>query len=142
MSTNITSGTNMKIFIATFFLLISMPSYSADVQGSIDALCGKIKTCGTAEVASQDLPPEMKAMMMSVFDNMCESWVQPYAVAVGQAGLEDKAESCIKSIVSESCQDLMQNQGGETSECLEFTQAAEEAGVAIPQSVSDEASLF
>lgn len=117
----------MRIFLTLSLMLALLPA-QADLNDSMDAMCVKIKSCSLAEVQKQQLSPEMEAMMNAMFDGMCKTWMQPYGVALGQAGLEDKAEACIDSVVSESCEDLVGAQGRfRTDECDEFEAAAEES---------------
>lgn len=115
-------------------LLFSAALYTATAHASLDEsmeeLCGKMKTCSLEEIKKQNLGAEMEQMMVGMFDAMCKTWISPYAQTLGQAGLEDKAEACIDSVVSESCESLMAQQGSFNSEeCQEFEKAADEAGV-------------
>lgn len=120
----------MKRFIIAIFLLMLSASANADLDGATADLCEKIKTCSLAEIEKQNLPEEMTGIMTAMFDGMCQTWVKPYAETLGNAGLEKKAEACIDSMVSRSCQTLMEAEGEFTSaECEEFKKAADEAGV-------------
>lgn len=112
--------------------LIISSSAMADLDGSMDELCAKMKTCALGEVKKQGLPAGMEQMMVGMMEGMCTAWVQPYSSAIGQAGLEDKAEACVESVVSQSCDSLMaQSQDGPftSAACKEFEAAADEAGV-------------
>ncbi|NND83105.1 MAG: hypothetical protein HKN50_11810 [Gammaproteobacteria bacterium] len=121
----------MRYLILTTLLIMSTPAW-ADLQKAMDSMCDKMKTCSVAEIKKQELPPEMAPMIEAMFDGMCKTWMGPYAEALGKAGLEDKAEACVESVVSESCEDLMSREGDFTSpECEEFKKAADEAGVEV-----------
>ncbi len=102
----------------------------ADLDEAIDQMCGKMKTCSIAQIKDQGLPEEMIGAMTAMFDGMCKTWMTPYANTLGQAGLENKAEACIDSMVSESCEKIMQSEGNfRSKECVEFEKAADAAGV-------------
>lgn len=120
----------MKKFTMAIMLLMLSTTVSADLDEATVKLCTKIKTCSLAEIEKQNLPEEMATVMTAMFDGMCQTWVKPYAQTLGNAGLEKKAEACIDSMVSQSCQTLMEAEGEFTSaECEEFKRAADEAGV-------------
>lgn len=103
----------------------------ADLDQSMDQMCEKIKTCGKAELAKQDMSAEMQQMMIGMFDGMCQSMFAPHMMTVGKAGLEDKAEACVDSMVDASCDELMADSKEFTSAaCEEFEQAAKAAGIA------------
>jgi len=113
--------------IFTASLLASNIAY-ADLDEAMDQMCSKMKNCSTAEIKRQGLPEEMISVMTAMFDGMCKTWMTPYSRAVGDAGLEDKAEACIDSVVSVSCEEIMESEGEfKTDECEEFEKAAEAA---------------
>lgn len=119
----------ISLAVATLFF---SGSAMADLNGSMDELCQKMKTCALGEVKKQGLPEGMEQMMVGMMEGMCAAWVQPYSAAIGQAGLESKAEACVESVVSQSCATLMtQGDNGPftSDECKEFEAAADEAGV-------------
>ena len=123
---------NSNIIALAVSTLIFSGSAMADLNGSMDELCEKMKTCALGEVKKQGLPEGMEQMMVGMFEGMCAAWVKPYASTIGQAGLEDKAEACVESVVSQSCDALMtQSENGPftSDECKEFEAAADEAGV-------------
>ena len=110
---------------------------NADLDQAMDDMCDKIKTCSIEEIKGQGLSDDMVTMMSAMFGGMCKVWMKPYANAMGEAGLEEKAEACIDSVVSASCENLMQSEGEfRTDECEAFEKAADEAGVDL-ENVSD-----
>ena len=117
--------------------LFMINTANADLDQALDDMCDKMKTCSTEEIKRQGLSDDMVTMMSAMFDGMCKTWVNPYANAMGEAGLEKKAEACIDSMVSASCETLMQSEGEFlTDECEAFEKAADEAGVDL-DNVSD-----
>ena len=120
----------MKLLFTIFILsTFSYASNASDMSEASNTICQKVKTCGTAQLESQGLPPEMVVMMKSMFDGMCETMIAPYITQTTDAGLEKKAIACLDTINTMSCEDLMKGQGNETQECKEFEKAADEAGI-------------
>ena len=112
--------------VTLFFCNIAL----ADINKSVVDLCEKMKSCATEEVERQGLEPEMKEMMLAMLEATCATQIAPYAAVIGQAGLEDKAEACVDTVMAQSCESLMQNEEGFTSDaCTEFEKAAEAAGI-------------
>lgn len=122
----------MKILIAVAVSLLVVGVAKADLDASMDEMCTKMKTCAIDNAKQQGLPAEMEQMMVGMFDGLCKSMMQPYADSIGKAGLENKAEACVDSIVEESCEKLMASKGEhQTKECDEFKKAADEAGIDV-----------
>lgn len=115
------------IFLVVLFSFST--SYASDMSEASSTICQKVKTCGTSQLESQGLPPEMVVMMKSMFDGMCETMIAPYITQTTDAGLEKKAIACLDTIKAMSCEDLMQGEGNDTEECKEFERAADEAGI-------------
>jgi hypothetical protein len=113
----------LAVILSTFSLL----SHADELSEATDTLCEKMKSCGLAQAKQQNLPPEMEQMMEGMFDGMCKSMVAPYVLSTKDAGLEDKALACLESFNEKSCDELMNNNGGDTEECKEFEKAANEA---------------
>lgn len=94
-----------------------------------NTLCSKIKSCTTAQLAQQQLPPAMMQMMTAMLDDTCTQTIAPYAKQATNAGLENAAIACIDSINTLSCDALLKSKGAETKECLTLENAANEAGI-------------
>ena len=129
---------NRTLIIAALLMInpFVINTANADLDQALDDMCDKVKTCSIKEIKGQGLSDDMVTMMSAMFDGMCKSWMNPYANAMGEAGLEEKAEACIDSVVSASCETLMQSEGEfSTDECEAF-EKADEAGVDL-DNVSD-----
>ena len=117
------------LFIALLSVGIQNPA-NADMNDSMDKMCGKIKSCAMKTPEMESIPDEMKAMMMGMFDSMCATKLAPYANVIEQEGLEDVSKACVDSFLAESCESLLANKGEYVSEeCEEAEKAAKEAGV-------------
>ena len=120
----------MKYLMIFTSLLLATNTASADLDQAMDDMCKKMKACSTAEIKRQGLSEDMQLMMTAMFDGMCKTWMTPYANALGNAGLESKAQACIDSVVAVSCEALMQSEGNFTSEeCEAFEKAIDKSGV-------------
>ena len=108
---------------------LSGAATAADLNETTNNLCKKIKSCASAQLEQQDLPPAMLQMMAAMLDETCTNMIDPYANKAVNAGLEKKAISCIKSIETLSCNTLMQEGGAETKACKTLEKAANEAGI-------------
>ena len=115
------------ILVLIACLSLNSIAHATELSDRVGELCQKMKVCGQEELAKQDLPPEMAQMMEGMFSGMCQAMVAPYVVSAQNAGLEKKAVACLDSFMDKSCQELMQNDGGDTEECQEFQKAADEA---------------
>lgn len=120
----------MRSILFVLMMMTSSFAFSDDLQSKTDKLCDKVKTCSLEQMGQQDLPEEMKAMMMAMFESTCSVYVKPYIAAVDDAGLAKKADKCMDSFIDKDCSEIMSGQDGvETPECKEYEAAAEEAGI-------------
>ena len=122
----------MKRIYLSVLALLFMNWAFADMTEKTDQLCEKIKTCSIEQMGA-DQPPGIREMMQGMFDSMCASMVAPYMQTYSDAGLENKAEACLDTVIAASCDELMANQGEsyESQECQDFKTAADEAGIDV-----------
>ena len=137
MKTRPTNILTTKALLLLFTLTLPGITTATSLNEATDTLCRKIKSCASAQLEQQDLPPAMLQMMKAMFEETCASMISPYADQATNAGLEKKAIACIESINSLSCTSLMQNSGGETAECKALEAAANEAGINTKVDLSD-----
>jgi len=127
----------IKALLLLSTLTLSSIATATSLNEATDSLCRKIKSCATAQLEQQDLPPAMLQMMKAMFDETCASMISPYADKATDAGLEKKAIACIESVNTLSCSALMQDSGGETAECKTLEKAANQAGIDTNIDISD-----
>ncbi len=139
MSTIIKSHTTNIFTIKVLLMLVTLPGIASatSLTEATNSLCTKIKSCATAQMKQQQLPPAMLQMMTAMLDETCASAISPYANKATNAGLEKKAVACIKSINSLSCSALMNTSEAETNECKSLERAANEAGINTNIEASD-----
>ena len=120
----------MKYILFTLMFAVSGFAGADSLSESSDQLCEKIKACGTEQMlAEEDLPPEMMEMMTPIYAELCNTIISPYIVETEDAGLQSMATACLDTINELNCTDLMDGAGEEAYACVEFQEAADEAGL-------------
>ena len=120
----------MKYILLTLMFAVSGFAGADSLSESSDQLCEKIKVCGMEQMsAEEDLPQEMMEMMKPIYAELCKTIISPYIVETEDAGLQDMAAACLDTINELNCTDLMDGAGEEAYACIEFQEAADEAGL-------------
>ncbi len=120
---------SFKSLALLFILTLPGVGVATSLNEATSTLCVKIKSCATAQLQQQELPPAMLQMMTALFDETCANTITPYADKATNAGLEKKAVACIESINRLSCDTIMNHSGSETDECKALEKAAQQAGI-------------
>ena len=117
---------------ALFFILglvVTLPAHSNDLISAAMELCEKVKSCAMAQVAEEDLTPEIRQMMEPMLDKMCADMRQEMdEVPVGHP-LYQPALACMRSMQGLSCEMMQDAQRMETSECKAYEKLAGEASL-------------
>ena len=116
----------MKLIIALLFLSLSQIALADDIEKQSLQLCEKIKSCALAELEGQDMPPEVKSMMLSSMDGMCAAMATEFSneSIKGDEDLRREAKACMTSLSSMSCSELM-NGEADTPACKMLEKSAE-----------------
>jgi len=97
------------------FVLLSMNS-TVLASEHTEKMCEKIRECALGEIAANQVPEQMKDLVL-------------HMIKFAEAGLRDKAEACVDSIVVQECGELLATKGRpNTQACVDFEQAANDAG--------------
>jgi len=124
----------MKKLISLILISFVVSTAHADLAQDGQALCSKIKSCVVTQLEKETLTAEQKAVALGLFDNQCVASVRKYEVALGSAGLEDKARSCLESLTAQNCSALLGGTGPLTTpSCTDFEKSAIEAGINLSQ---------
>jgi len=117
----------------TLFIIVMAVSINAvNASERTEKMCAKIKECALSDAAGQYIPEQMKAIVIQMIDTQCETMADRYNAKFEEAGLQDKSNACVDSIVDQSCDDLIATQGTpNTAACKDFEKAANEAGVEL-----------
>lgn len=114
-----------KILLAA---LAFSPAGNAAADALVEAsqgLCDSIKTCALSQIASQDLTPEIRAMMEPMLENMCAAMNSKVQEVPTSHGLYRPALACMRSMQALTCEQ-MQSQTS-TPECQQYEALAREA---------------
>lgn len=121
----------LSLFLFTFLFTVTA---SADLKQDGAKLCKKIKSCAAAEIEKQPISPDERDAILNIFDTQCIQSVQKYEDALGSAGLESKAKSCLTSLTNLTCDSLISGSGPLTTPvCTDFENSAKAAGINLGQ---------
>ncbi len=115
------------IRLAVFSLFAPALAGADDITSAAKDLCEKVRSCAMAQVAEEDLTPELRQMMDPMLDNMCanmQSKVQE--VATGHP-LYQPSIACMRSMEALSCEEMQDPASMQTSECETYEKLAREA---------------
>lgn len=117
-----------KQITACCALLLAVPMLANANTDKLSAaatkVCNTIKSCALAEVQqSDDLTPEMQAMMVNMADRLCQTMVFTDNVA-DHHELAEPATACLQSISNLSCDALMDGEV-KTPACDHYEQLVE-----------------
>ncbi|RKZ87786.1 MAG: hypothetical protein DRQ39_03650 [Gammaproteobacteria bacterium] len=115
----------MRVILTILFLGIVQAVMAADFESQSLQLCEKVKSCALAELEGQELSPDMKLMIMSSMNGMCDMMTEQYSGAEQYAELHQQAASCMESLSSLSCSELMEGKS-RTPACIELEKRAAE----------------
>ncbi len=94
-----------------------------------EKMCEKIRECALGEIAANQVPEQMKDLVLHMINSQCDTMAARYDAQFAEAGLRVKAEACVDSIVVQECGELLATKGRPNTEaCVDFEQAANEAG--------------
>ncbi len=115
--------------MTVLYLVAAVPAIHAnEMADAAESLCEKVKSCALAQMAEQDLSPEMRQMMQPTLDGMC-------AQVRGKVGdvptghpLYKPAVACLDSMNALSCEEMHSSEGALTPACEEYEELARAAG--------------
>jgi len=123
----------MKKAIIFVSALLASNVVNADLVQEGKALCSKIKSCAIVQIDQENLSQEQKDAILGIFDNQCIASVRKYETDLGNAGLQDQAHACLKSLQALTCDTLVGGQQVSTPVCTEFENSAKAAGITLGQ---------
>ncbi|NOR40797.1 MAG: hypothetical protein GQ537_06290 [Gammaproteobacteria bacterium] len=110
------------LFIA---LLVSSSARADDIADAALGLCEKVKSCAMAQIAKEDLTPEMRQMMQPMLDNMCANMQGKVEAVPSGHAMYAPAVACMRSMEALSCE-AMQGEQVRTPECKTYEKLARE----------------
>ncbi len=106
----------MKLPLISLLALFSINVSAVGLEAETKQFCAKIKTCTLAQIQTEQVPPEMEAMLTPMIDKMCQEMMASVAEADTQKGAEAEAAACMTSMTALSCDAIMSGKA-ETTEC-------------------------
>lgn len=114
--------------LIAFTLVVILPTRADDLTAASLDLCEKVKSCAMAQVAEQDLTPQMREMMQPMLDNMCANMQSRIGEVPTGHPLYAPAVACMRSMEEIMTCAMMQNSGNMTTpECEAYQKLAQEA---------------
>ena len=111
-----------RTFCITALLLIcSFSSFAIDneFEAAANTLCEKQKQCALNSVEGENMPPEMKQLMMASINSICVSMRASFdAQGAKTEKLLKPATVCMNSIINLSCEAMEKRP--ETTECKQL----------------------
>ncbi|MBL4589453.1 MAG: hypothetical protein JKY11_05170, partial [Alphaproteobacteria bacterium] len=95
--------------MTTLLLTISFSTFATykDFDAAANALCEKQNQCALISLEGEEMPPEIKKMMMASIDSICVSMRASFDAQAAKAKkLLKPATACMKSMVTLSCEAL------------------------------------
>lgn len=116
----------MKSILIIVLLSVSQWTVADNLAQQTMQLCEKIKSCALAELDGQELPADMKAMVISSMDGICAAMSTEFNNdnIKEYEELGKQAQACMSSLSSMSCASLMDGEN-DTPACKELEKRAE-----------------
>ncbi|MBL4672299.1 MAG: hypothetical protein JKX81_08550 [Arenicella sp.] len=127
----------MKYIVPTLLILAGLNM--ANASEHTEKMCAKIKECALSQAAGNQIPEQLKDIIIQMVDSQCGTMANRYDASFAEAGLQELSNACVDSIVEQSCGDLLVIKGTpNTKACKEFETVANEAGVELIPDLRDE----
>lgn len=117
-----------KVCLAGLFFSAILAAQADDLVDAATALCENVKTCSMAQVAKEDLTPEIRQMMEPMMENMCSAMRSGVQDVPTGHDLYKPALSCMRSMVALSCEQLQDEDQVQTQPCKDYEKLAREMG--------------
>lgn len=95
-----------------------------DIASAAQDLCEKVRSCAMAQVAEEDMTPELRQMMEPMLDNMCANMQSKVQEVNTGHPLYQPSIACMRSMAALSCEEMQDQAGMQTSECEAYEELA------------------
>jgi hypothetical protein len=115
-------------YLGILAVLMMTPSLVSadDISSAATDLCDKVRACATAQVAEEDLTPELLEVMEPMLDTMCEGLQAKVQDVEPGHPLHQPAIACMRSMEALSCDDMRNPDSLQTAECDTYEKLARE----------------
>ena len=114
--------------LSCFWLFGSAIGLADDITSAASGLCEKVRSCAMAQVAEEDLTPELRQMMEPMLDSMCANMQEKVQEVPTGHPLYQPAIDCMRSMEALSCEDMQSADNLQTPACEEYEKLAREHG--------------
>ena len=112
-------------WIFAAMLLVTMGARADSLADAANDLCEHVKACSMAQIAEEDMTPEMRQMMEPMLENMCAAMRSNIREVPEGHELHDPAVACMRSMAQLSCDDFQDGDRVVTPECQKYQEMAE-----------------
>lgn len=103
------------------------PAFADDFDEARDALCDKTRSCAMARMESaENMSDEMKEMMASSLESMCDGLEQTFNSALRTHELYEPALACMQEMAEMECDSLMGEGARKSEACQRYRALAEQ----------------
>ena len=115
---------NCVVCVGLLALLVTPTSVTlANLDNATLQMCDRIKVCTLESIDETTMDDSMRTMLFTLIDGLCADFAAPYAVVVGEKGLEQAAIQCIDAALELDCTQLMNRSAENLPQCQAFRQA-------------------
>jgi len=111
--------------LAMFSLTVAVAAGADDIADAALGLCEKVKSCAMAQIAKEDLTPEVRQMMQPMLDNMCANMKSRVEAVPSGHPMYQSAVACMRSMEALSCEQ-MQSEQANTAACQAYEKLAQQ----------------
>lgn len=112
--------------LMAFSPLAALNVQADDIGSAALAMCEKVKSCAMAQIAQEEITPEMRQMMQPMLDSMCANMKDKVQEVPLGHDLYEPAVACMRSMEALSCEQ-MQSEQADTPACQAYEKMAREA---------------
>lgn len=117
-----------RLCLIVLTLVAILPAHADDLIAASLDLCEKVKSCAMAQVAEQDVTPQMLEMMQPMLDDMCASMRSRIGEVPTGHPMYARALFCMRSMEETlTCAMMQDPENMTTPECEAYEELAQEA---------------
>ena len=105
------------VFVGALILSGSMSVVADEMSEAAQDLCEKVKSCSLAQVAEEDITPEVRQMMQPMWDSMCANMKNKMGEAPSGHPMYSSALACMHSMQKLTCEEIVGSRQTRTPEC-------------------------
>ena len=112
------------VSLALAGLLAPALSSADDISSAAKDLCEKVRSCAMAQVAEEDMTPELRQMMEPMLDSMCANMQSKVQDVSAGHPLYQSSIACMRSMEALSCEEMQDEARMQTPECTAYEEQA------------------